>query len=54
MKDYVKVAKYEKIHNTDYKYKKYMCYNCDFYINDVCSKNRVVVECAKNHLKNQA
>ena len=52
--DKVKVAKYSYMDNVDFKYKKYMCYNCTFFTGSECSKKRVVVECAKNHLKNKA
>ena len=52
--DKVKEAKYQFMDNLDYKYKKYMCANCDFFIDSECSKKRVVIECARSNLKNKA
>ena len=52
--DNKKTLKYGYI--SDYairQYKKFMCYNCVFFKDNKCTKNRVYQDCAKKGLKNK-
>ncbi len=37
----------------DFMYRMYMCRRCVFYINNECSKNRIIRICARQGLKNR-
>ena len=52
MKDKIKEEKYNDMNSEFYKYKKYMCENCEFYY-DGCTKKRIAKVCAKKGLKNK-
>lgn len=42
-----------EIENEIYLYKKNMCIDCKFLVNDKCIKNRKPYNCVKNNLKNK-
>lgn len=53
MKDVVKELKFDDMNKQLVRYKKYMCYNCEFFKDELCTKNRILRVCAKKGLKNR-
>lgn len=52
--DKVKEDKFNNMNMELFNYRKYMCARCDFYIDEVCTKKRIVSKCAKKGLRNKA
>lgn len=54
MKDKVKEEKFNKIEIQTYKYKKLMCFDCKYNVEEKCTLKRAVRQCARKGLKNRA